>query len=76
MGSVGADDGYSINLPSAPNYRRFANITDVNMFIAEMDATIIDSLKKIGTNKKGRLIIENFKGKVAGALTDGDIRRA
>ena len=51
-------------------------MTDMSMFVAGSDATIIDSLKKIDTNKKGFLIIENFEGKVVGTLTDGDIRRA
>lgn len=51
-------------------------MTDMSMFVAGTDATIIDSLKKIDTNKKGFLIIENFEGKVVGTLTDGDIRRA
>lgn len=49
---------------------------DMSMFVAGVDATIIDSLKKIDTNKKGFLIIENIEGKVVGTLTDGDIRRA
>lgn len=51
-------------------------MTDMSMFVAGIDATIIDSLKKIDTNKKGFLIIVDFDDKVVGTLTDGDIRRA
>lgn len=34
------------------NIWRFANMTDMDMFVAKSDATIIESLKKIDTNKK------------------------
>ena len=51
-------------------------MTDMGMFVAGIDATMIESLKKIDANKKGFLIIEDFDGKVVGTLTDGDIRRA
>lgn len=55
---------------------RFANMTNMDMFVAKSDATIIESLKKIDSNKKGFLIVEDFSGRVVGTLTDGDIRRA
>lgn len=51
-------------------------MTDKQIFVARVDSTIIESLKKIDTNKKGFLIIEDFDGKVVGTLTDGDVRRA
>lgn len=51
-------------------------MTDIGMFVARLDATILESIKKIDTNKKGFLIIVDFDDKVVGTLTDGDIRRA
>ena len=41
-----------------------------------IDASIMDSLKKINLNKKGFLVVVNVNNKVIGTLTDGDIRRA
>lgn len=49
---------------------------DRDLFVVVIDATIIESLKKIDANKKGFLIVEDHDGKVVGTLTDGDIRRA
>lgn len=37
-------------------------MTDLSMFVTGIDPTIIDSLKKIDTNKKGFLIIESIEG--------------
>lgn len=51
-------------------------MTDMRLFVAVIDATIIESLKKIDANKKGFLIVEDYDGKAVGTLTDGDIRRA
>ncbi|WP_457563542.1 CBS domain-containing protein [Caminibacter pacificus] len=48
---------------------------DLNDFIINRDATIIDALKKIDKNKKGFLIVVDEFKKVVGTLTDGDIRR-
>lgn len=51
-------------------------MNDKDMFVVKNNTTILDSLKKIDSNKKGFLIVENHDGKVLGTLTDGDIRRA
>lgn len=44
-------------------------------FVISPNDTVYNALKLIDRNKKGFLIVVN-EGKVAGAITDGDIRRA
>lgn len=50
-----------------------SNIID---FTVGHGATIVESLKKIDSNKKGFLIVCSDDNSVLGTLTDGDIRRA
>lgn len=45
-------------------------------YIITETATIFDALKAITDNTKGFLIVNDSNHKVAGEITDGDIRRA
>lgn len=46
------------------------------MYVIQEGASILSALKSINENTKGFLIVNNEANKVAGVLTDGDIRRA
>lgn len=48
----------------------------LSMYVIQEGASILSALKFINENTKGFLIVNNEANKVAGVLTDGDIRRA
>lgn len=48
----------------------------LSMYVIQEGASILSALKSINENTKGFLIVNNEANKVAGVLTDGDIRRA
>lgn len=48
----------------------------LSRYTIKSNASIIEAMKKIDFNRKGFLIVVDNAGKVAGTLTDGDIRRA
>ena len=47
----------------------------LKLFLTEADATVVEAMQKIDTNAKGILFIVDHQGKIAGVVTDGDIRR-
>ncbi len=49
---------------------------NLEAFVIEETASVMDALKKIDENKKGFLVVVRPDMTVSGTLTDGDIRRA
>ena len=47
----------------------------LKLFLTEAYATVVEAMQKIDTNAKGILFIVDHQGKIAGVVTDGDIRR-
>ena len=47
----------------------------LKLFLTEADATVVEAMQKIDTNAKGILFIVDNQGKIAGVVTEGDIRR-
>ena len=44
-------------------------------FIGNQNITIVDAMEKIDNNAKGILFLQDEDGRLAGCITDGDIRR-
>ena len=48
---------------------------NIEIFLGSITMTIVEAMQKIDKNTKGILFIVDDKRKLAGSLTDGDIRR-
>lgn len=49
--------------------------SSISKYTVNVDATIMDALKRIDDNQQGFVIIADNQDRVAGTLTDGDVRR-
>ena len=52
------------------------NIRNIKKFILSQDSSILEVMEVINTNKPKIALLVEENGKLAGTITDGDIRRA